>query len=102
MANKKTIEPDIGEQLDLIDVGPANMETLAPLVGRYRKAVAAHGKTTKELAESKETLLDEVHRSGLEPLEGGAVKFRCGGAIVTIKAQKDKITIKDVGEPNEP
>ena len=109
MAKKKTKKGDIteeavqaaeagdemGEQLDLIDVGPENLEKIAPHARRYKAALKKRLADLDLEVKEKNIIQQLVHESGLKRLPDGSIKFRCEGMRIELIPTDEKIKIKE-------
>lgn len=96
MGKKRTeVSVGEGEQLELIDVTPANMKEIVPLVKAYRKATLADSRAKEKRKEAKAALTAAVHEAGLEPLEDGKIRFKCEDMVVLITPQDDSVRVTE-------
>lgn len=90
-----------GEQMDLIEVGPENLEHIVKEVRQYKyhqKQRLIHLKKEVEQKEKIKALVAEAH---LQRLKDGNIKFEADHAIVTVTTQDDLITIKEKTAPKK-
>lgn len=87
-----------GEQLDLIDVSPANSKEIIKQARIYKKAQAERCEALAEEVESKQKLLSLIKEAGLKPLEDGVIRFRLDGFTITVKPRDELVKVKDDSE----
>lgn len=92
------VETPAGEQMDLIDVGPENLEKIAPHARRYRAAMKKRLAALEIEVREKGIIQQLVHDSGLKRLPDGSIKFKCEGMRIEIIPSDEKIKIKDEEE----
>jgi redox-regulated HSP33 family molecular chaperone len=88
----------VGEQMDLIDVGPENLEKIAPHARKYRAAMKKRLAALDIEVKEKSIIQQLVHESGLKRLADGSIKFKCEGMRIEIIPSDEKIKIKDEEE----
>ena len=88
-------EPKPGEQLQLIDVGPANLKKIKPLVSAYKDAQATRIAALQDEVKYKQRILEEAHKAKLNRLPDGKIRFTCDGFLVEITPRDEVIKIKD-------
>ncbi len=82
------------EQMDLIDVAPKNMKEIKPAAQIYQKAKEARQRATDKEVDAKTKLLNLVKAAKLKPLEGGVIRFRCDGLLISITPRDELIKVK--------
>jgi len=93
MARKSKVAA--GEQLALIEVGPANAPALKRAARAYEKAHDAQ-LAAKSVADGKmETLMRLVDEAELQPLADGTIKFQLGKLVVKIGAPKRTCKVRE-------
>lgn len=96
MARKKqTMEPAPGEQMDLLDVSPANLKQIIPVAKQYRKAVKRRMVALEEETKLKAQILDLVKEAKLSRLPDGTIKFKCDGMLITVTPRDELVKVKD-------
>jgi hypothetical protein len=83
------------EQLELIDVGPENMEEIKPAAQLYQKAKMARIKATDREVKTKTALLKAVKAAKLGRLEDGSIRFRCDGMLISITPRDELVKVKE-------
>jgi len=76
--------PRTGEQLPLIDVGPANQDEILAHAEKHEAAMKQRMKYGKIEVEEKQKVLELIHQAHLSKLEDGKIKARCGEFVVTV------------------
>lgn len=96
MARKKqTMEPAPGEQMDLLDVSPANLKQIIPVAKKYRQAVKRRMVALEEETKLKGQILDLVRDAKLHRLADGSIKFKCDGMLITVTPRDELVKVKD-------
>jgi hypothetical protein len=95
MGKKRSLGPAPGEQMDLIDVGPENLEKIKPTALAYRDAMQARMKAGETEQKHKQALLELVREANLHPNEQGIIKFKCGGLVISVTPRDELIQVKD-------
>lgn len=96
MARKKqTMEPAPGEQLDLLDVSPENLEQIIPVAKKYRAAVKRRMQALEQETELKTEILTLVKDAKLHRLADGTIKFKCDGMLITVTPRDELVRVKD-------
>ena len=88
-------DSDAGEQLELIDVGPKNLEAIKPVAARYRAAMKRRMKAGQEEADAKQQILALVKDANLSRLEDGSIKFRCDGMLIIVLPRDELVRVKE-------
>lgn len=92
-------ESTAGEQLELIDVGPENLEKIGPHARKYKSAQKKRLTALDEEVKEKNIIKQLVHESGLKRLPDGSIRFRCEGMRIEVIPTDEKIKIKE--DPDE-
>lgn len=101
-AKTKTAKKKVqGEQLQLIDVGPANLKEILAAVKLYKNYQATRLSALKDEIAEKHHVLELVKAANLKPLSDGVIRFECGGEIITIEPRDEVIRIKKAKKPKE-
>lgn len=97
MARKKRDEDEIevGEQMDLIDVKPENLNEIKPVAKKYRAAVKRRMKALEDEIQLKGEILELVKAADLKPLDNGVIRFKCDGMTITITPRDMLVKVKD-------
>lgn len=99
MARQKTEEqkghPQAAEQLQLIDVGPANLKQIKFAARRYRAAMKRRLAALEEEVKAKRQILDLVKQAKLIPLADGIIKFKCDTLLITVTPRDQLVRVKD-------
>lgn len=95
---KKTGGAEIGEQGDLMDVGPENAEEIIKAARLYRKLLAARLTALKEETAQKQEVLRLVRKADLHPVNGGKIKFTRDGVTVSVTPRDELVQIKEKSE----
>ena len=96
--SEEEVEVTSGEQMDLIDVGPENLEKIAPHARKYRAAMKKRLAALDIEVKEKNIIRQLVYDSGLKRLPDGSIKFKCEGMRIEIIPTDEKIKIKEVEE----
>lgn len=88
-------QPTRGEQLDLIDVGPANFKAIKPVAKKYRLIVKERLAAQAKEVELKTELLALVKDAHMQHLDDGTIQFRVDGMLITITPRDELIKVKD-------
>ena len=83
------------EQLELIEVGPENMEEIMPAAKLYQKAKVARIKATDREVKTKVALLSAVKKAKLGRLDDGSIRFRCDGMLISITPRDELVKVKE-------
>ena len=84
-----------GEQLDLIDVAPENAKPIIAKARIYQKAKIARINCGHKEDKLKAEFLSIIREAKIPTLEGGVIKFRCDGVLITVTPRDELITVKD-------
>jgi len=84
--------------MDLIDVGPLEMEEIATLATAYKKAQTQRIKSLREEIDCKNKIKELVEKAGLKRLPDGTIKFRCDGMLITLTPRDELVRVTDVKE----
>lgn len=86
MAKKKTNENSVGkgEQMDLIDVGPANLKVMRPVAAKCKNAEKRRAKAAAEKKEAHAEMADLAKEAKLKPNTRGLVEFVVDGLRVKV------------------
>jgi hypothetical protein len=93
--NGAEAESTSGEQLDLINVSPENMEKILPIAKAFRKVVKDRVRLTNKEIELRNELEQAVDEAKLQPLPDGKIKFKIDGLIITIEPTGRKVSVKE-------
>ena len=91
-------KPSAGEQLELIEVGPENIEEIAVHARRYKEAMNERLKALKVEVAEKQKILELVKKADLQRLKNGDIRFRCAGMVVLITPRDEVIKIIKASE----
>ena len=95
---QEEIEKTEGEQLDLIDIKPENAKEIIDAARIYKKAQTARLKALGEEVERKAEVLRLVKAADLQPLDGGKIKFKHDGFIISVTPRDELITVQEKEE----
>ena len=84
-----------GEQLELIDVGPANLKAIKPIAKRYKAAMRRRQGALKEEIEAKQQILALIKEAKVSRLPDGKIKFKCDGMLITVTPRDELVKVKD-------
>lgn len=93
---KKQTAVKMGEQMDLIDVGPEHSKKIRALASRYKTAIKDRLAIQAVEAQLKEKLRAMVVAENLTRLEDGSIKCRCEDWIIELKPTEEKLTVTAV------
>lgn len=82
-----------GEQLDLIDVAPKNAKVIIDAAKIYKKLMLARKKAGEKEVAQKAEVLRLVREAKLTPLEGGKIRFRYDGFIVSVTPRDELVKV---------
>lgn len=86
-------ETEAGEQLDLIDIAPKNAKVIIEAARIYKRLLATRQKAlVKEVAQKAE-VLRLVREAELTPLEGGKIRFRYDGFLISVTPRDELIKV---------
>jgi len=94
---KKNKEP-AGEQLDLIDVSPANSKQIIGVARRYQAAQSERIEALVREKAEKQKILDLVKGANLQQLADGKIRFKVDGMTITVTPRDELVQIKDNSE----
>lgn len=92
---KKPKPLEVGEQLDLIDVSPANGKLIKSAARLYKKYQTERTEALAQEKKQKKKLLELVKEADLKPLDDGIIKFKCGGLMITLEPRDELIKVKE-------
>lgn len=87
--------PRNDEQLQLLDVGPANLKKIAPLARQYNQIMHERCELLTQEVELKKKILELVHKEKLSRLPDGAIRFECEGTMIEVVPTDEVIRIKE-------
>jgi hypothetical protein len=87
-----------GKQLQLIDVEPKNVKKILEIAEEYEEAKRARLKWLDKEKELKQKVLDEVKKADLQTLEGGVIRFKADGKLITITPRDELIKVKEISD----
>ena len=99
MAKKDS--PAKGEQMQLIEVAPENLDKISPHVRKYREALKQRQAALKEEVKQKQLIQELVLAAKLQPLTNGHVKFRCEGFEIDLEPRDFVIHVKESKPPKK-
>lgn len=91
----KTKINETGEQLDLIDVAPKNAKAIVEAARLYKKFQATRLTALGKEIEQKHQVLTLVKVAKLQPLNGGKIRFKYDGVIISVTPRDELVTVKD-------
>ena len=91
---KKRGRPWMAEQMEWIDVAPESAKEIIAVARRYKAAQAERLAALEKEVSYKQKILEEIHKAKLQPLEGGVIRFRYDGIMVTVKPRDELLTVK--------
>ena len=83
------------EQLDLIDVQPENVKEILKVARSYKEYQQARLSVLKKEKDQKQKVLDLVNKAKLQPLEGGVIRFKCDGVIISVTPRDELVQVKE-------
>jgi isocitrate/isopropylmalate dehydrogenase len=86
------------EQLDLIDVAPANSKAMVQTAKRYKKAQSERIASLEVETSEKQKLLTLIKEANLQRTDDGRIRFRIERLIITVTPRDELIKIKDEDE----
>ena len=87
-------------QLELIDVGPDNLDRIRPHVEAYRAAVEEYSQLGQQVNTEKQAIIQLVTEAKLKPLANGNIEFTCDNVLIKIVPTELKIKITKPKAPN--
>jgi len=85
----------VGEQMDLIEVGPEHKNEIIACAKRYAAAQTARLKALEAETTEKQALLELVKAEHLSSMEGGKIKLRCDDFLITITPRDELVQVKE-------
>ena len=97
MAKKKkdSTAVKMGEQMDLIDVGPENLKAMRPVARRYKAAQKRRLEALADEVKEKKKMLSLIQNAKLKPNDEGMILFTVDGMTVKATPQDWKISVKE-------
>jgi len=92
--NKKRKNPK-QEQLDLIDIAPANQKELIKHAKFYKDASTERQAWLTEEVKEKQILLGLTKEAGIKADETGVIRFKVDGYQITIKPRDELVQVKE-------
>lgn len=93
---KKQTAVKVGEQMDLIDVGPENLKVMKPVARRYKAAQKRRLEAFADEVKEKKKMLDLIQDAKLKPNDDGVILFTVDGMTVKATPQDWKISVKEI------
>jgi len=84
-----------GEQLDLINVAPENTKEIVACAKRYKNAHTERIDALQKETDEKERLLNLIKQAHIQTLEGGKIRFRVDGYLITVTPRDELVQVKD-------
>jgi hypothetical protein len=88
---------EAGEQMDLIDVAPANAKPIIAEARAYEAAKRARLKAGAEETARKEKLLTLIKQANLQRLDDGSIRFKARGFIIKVTPRDELVTVTEEG-----
>jgi hypothetical protein len=98
---KDELEVLPGQQMDLIDTAPENAQEIIKHARVYKAVQAKRIQALVEEKAEKDTLLELIRQAHLQPLEGGKIKLRLDGYLITVTPRDELVQIKEDDEGAE-
>lgn len=97
MAEKTTNEQAVGkgEQMDLIDVGPANLKIMRPVAAKCKNAEKRRAKAAADKVEAHAAMVELVKKAKLKPNKEGLIDFVVDGLRVKVKPDQWTVTVTE-------
>jgi hypothetical protein len=97
MGRKKQQDKDmeVGAQLELIEVGPENLQAIKPIAKRYKTALQVRVKALQQEIAAKQQILALVKEAKLSRLADGSIRFKCDGLLITVTPRDELVKVKD-------
>lgn len=85
----------LGEQMDLLDVGPENLELMKPVARRCKVAEKKRAKAVDEKKKAEAEIVELVKDAKLKPNAQGNIEFVVDGLRVKVKPHEWKVTVSE-------
>ena len=98
MAKKSSMQEEVeesekGEQMALIDVAPKNAKDIIGAARIYKKFQAARLKALAKEIEQKAEILRLVRVADIQPLEGGKIRFKYDGVMISVTPRDELVKV---------
>jgi len=95
---KKPEEKKSGDQIPLIDVAPENCKELIAAAKLYKEYQQDRMSAAAQEADQKALIIELMHKSELQPLAGGKLKFEHDGFKITVTPRDELVQVKQTDE----
>ena len=92
----RTAVSNVGEQMDLIDVGPENLRLMKPVARRYKAAQKRRLEALADEVKEKKKMLELIQGANLKVNDDGVILFTVDGMTVKATPQDWKISVKEI------
>ena len=84
-----------GEQMPLMDVEPENAKAIITAAREYKAVQVKRMAALEREVDAKGRVLAEIKKAHLQTLDGGVIRFKYDGMLITVKPRDELVQVKE-------